>query len=116
MRRIFVGLLVLVVGIAIGLAVLLRPLPRVAHPPVVIAASYAESQARIARLERRDGTDLHAGCATFALLHGRRTPRAIVLLHGITNCPLQFRDLAVALAAQGDNVLVPRVDRHGLAD
>jgi carboxylesterase len=90
------------------------PEPRVSIPAP--ARDYDEAGARLARLSARDPAGLTPGCATYALLHGRRTPRAIVLLHGITNCPLQFRGVAESLAAGGDNLLVPRVDHHGLAD
>ena len=59
---------------------------------------------------------LHPECAAFELDHGRRTPRAWVLLHGLTSCPRQFRRLADSLYARGDNVVVPRLPRHGEAD
>ena len=46
------------------------------------------------------------------LTHGRRTARAAVLLHGFTDSPRQFAELADSLYAHGDNVYVPRLPHH----
>jgi alpha-beta hydrolase superfamily lysophospholipase len=40
-------------------------------------------------------------------------PLAVVLLHGLTNGPLQYEALAPQLAARGHAVLVPRMPFHG---
>ncbi len=48
--------------------------------------------------------------------HGARTPRVSVLLHGLTASPRTWRDFARARFARGENVLVPRLPRHGHAD
>jgi len=113
MRTALVALL-LVAGLVV--VWLFRPYPP-PHPAVPRPArGYDDAVARIARLVARDSTGLTSGCGTSARLHGHRTPRAIVLLHGITNCPLQFAGVAESLAAGGDNVLVPRVNHHGLRD
>jgi carboxylesterase len=47
-------------------------------------------------------------------VHGARTPRAIVLVHGLTNSPRQFRELAEQFHGRGYNVIVPRMPLHGL--
>jgi pimeloyl-ACP methyl ester carboxylesterase len=47
-------------------------------------------------------------------VHGRRTPRAFVLFHGLTNSPYQFRDLTDSIYNAGDNVFVPRLPWHAL--
>jgi pimeloyl-ACP methyl ester carboxylesterase len=44
------------------------------------------------------------------------TARSVVLLHGITNGPLQYALLGEQLAARGHNVIVPRVRFHGYRD
>lgn len=113
MRR---TLLLLAVLAALALAWLSRPLPPVAVPAYRPAADYDEAVGRVFDLMERDSLALHEGCGTTALLAGARSPRAFVLLHGLTNCPLQFAEVAESLRAGGDNVLVPRVDHHGLAD
>ena len=113
MRRV---LLLLAAVLALALAWLLRPLEPVAAPAYRASADYDEAVGRLFDLLERDSVALHEGCGTTALLTGARAPRAFVLLHGITNCPLQFAEVAESLRAGGDNVLVPRVDHHGLAD
>ena len=78
---------------------------------------YADGVARWQHFAERDaGLDLNSACASRALLHGRRTAHAAVLLHGITNCPQQWVQLAAQLHRGGRNVLIPRYPRHGLRD
>ncbi len=43
-------------------------------------------------------------------------PRAVVLLHGLSNCPVQFAPLARQLHARGHAVIVPRLPHHGYRD
>ncbi|HTJ26389.1 MAG TPA: alpha/beta fold hydrolase [Candidatus Limnocylindria bacterium] len=43
-------------------------------------------------------------------------PLVIVLLHGLSNGPLQYAELAPQLAARGHAVLVPRMPFHGYRD
>ncbi len=102
--------------VAASFAWLMRPLPPVPHTAPIPAVSFDDAVERLAELQAADTLALTDGCATQAWLQGRRTPRSFVLLHGITNCPLQFAALGADLAAGGDNVLVPRLPRHGLAD
>ena len=46
-----------------------------------------------------------------------RTERALVLLHGFTNCPQPVRRRSARLSStQGWNVLIPRYPRHGYTD
>lgn len=76
-----------------------------------------EAIERLHRLEALDDSvGLYPPCRTLVLDHGTRTERAYVLLHGFTNCPRQFGDLARFLYDGGANVLVPRMPRHGLAN
>ena len=67
-------------------------------------------------VKRDRGLDLNPLCASRALLHEGRTERCAVLLHGITNCPHQWVQLADTLHREGRNVLVPRYPHHGLRD
>lgn len=39
-----------------------------------------------------------------------------ILIHGFTNCPAQFADVAALMRAKGYRVLVPRMPRHGRID
>jgi alpha-beta hydrolase superfamily lysophospholipase len=50
------------------------------------------------------------------LHHGHRTPRAFLLLHGLTASPLQFEAFGHLLYERGSNVYIPRLPRHGLSD
>ncbi len=50
------------------------------------------------------------------LSHGVRTPKAFLLLHGLTATPLQFAAFGELLYERGNNVFIPRLPRHGLSD
>ncbi len=47
---------------------------------------------------------------------GTATEVSVVLLHGLTNCPEQYLELAQEIADQGVNVVVLRAPLHGIAD
>ena len=113
MKRI---LAVLIVLLAVA-AVLLRPagtgrFPSHPHP----ATDYADALRRVAAVQARDGGAISPECRTRLLTHGARAARAVVLLHGLTNCPEQFRALGERLHERGANVYIPRLPEHGLAD
>jgi olefin beta-lactone synthetase len=76
---------------------------------------YSESLERVAALEARDA-GAREDCRTVLMVHDMPTPRVVVLLHGLTNCPRQFARLGAELYARGDNVLIARLPRHGLVD
>lgn len=78
--------------------------------------SYQDSLTRIAALQAQDDDSILPECGTRLLTHGERTARAIVLLHGYTNNPRQYRILAEQFFALGYNVLVPRFPGHGFKD
>jgi len=71
---------------------------------------------RFATLAARDGPEISAAGRSQFYEHGRRTPRAVVLLHGLTNAPEQWHQFAEQLHARGDTVVVPRFPGHGFAD
>jgi carboxylesterase len=80
------------------------------------ATSYAEAKARLAQLQAQDDPTVNPVCRTYAVEHGRQMERALVYLHGYTNCPAQFAQLGQEFAQRGFNVIVPRLPYHGLAD
>ena len=80
------------------------------HP----VADYAGAATTLAVMHGRDSGIVMPDGASLALLHGARTPRAVVLIHGLTNSPRQFQELAQRLYERGDNVIVPRLPLHGL--
>jgi carboxylesterase len=113
--RLFLCLLAGVTLLGIGfllLPVSRRGLTSHANP----AQSYEEALQRLQMLKATEGDDLNPVCLTRALTHGKRTERVIVLLHGFSNCPHQYRTLGRQLYNAGDTVLIPRLPRHGMAD
>lgn len=86
------------------------PLPSFGHQ----SASYESAVLAYDSLRAVEAPLVTAEGASLIYLHGHRTPRALVLLHGITNSPRQFRELAELFHARGYNVVVPRLPLHGL--
>ncbi|MCM4084302.1 hypothetical protein [Paractinoplanes hotanensis] len=111
----FGAALVLVVLMAVG-AIYAWPLglDEGAARPV----SFTEAQARVAQAVARDEADpaVTTGCRTRALVHPGRAAKAVLMLHGYTECPAQFSSLAQQYYDQGYNVFVPRAPRHGVTD
>ena len=52
-------------------------------------------------------------CRSGLWTHGKRTAKAVLLLHGYTDCTKQLAPFAEYLFAQGYNVYLPRAPRHG---
>ena len=80
------------------------------------APDYAAAVSRFGEIQKIEGPELDPVCRSILLTHGIRTERAIVFLHGYTNCPQQFRELGQIFFDMGDNVLILRLPRHGMAD
>ncbi|HRW08689.1 MAG TPA: alpha/beta fold hydrolase [Caldilineaceae bacterium] len=85
------------------------------------AATYDEALRRFHQLQMRerspdDGCILNERCHSLLLDHGAQTDHALVLIHGFTNCPYQFQQLAPLIHQQGHSVLAIRLPRHGCAD
>jgi len=83
----------------------------VSHPRP--ATDYDAAVARARLVQRGDSIATTSGRSVLRV-HGHRTPRAFILLHGLTNSPYQFRDLADSIYTDGDNVFVPRLPWHAL--
>jgi carboxylesterase len=64
----------------------------------------------------REAQGMHPKGVSLLWHHGRRTPNAAVLLHGLSNSPHSMIQLGAALHDRGWNVMVPRLPRHGHAD
>lgn len=77
-------------------------------------STYDEALTRFAQLRDRDSQRVNPACRTRLLTHGHRTPRAVVIFHGLSNCPQQFAALADQLHVAGYNVLLSRLPRHGM--
>lgn len=79
-----------------------------------------DSSPRLSALERYLARDQNERIAPYGrsivLSHGRRTPWAAVLLHGLSASPKQFEAIAASLFDRGFNVFTPRLPRHGYED
>lgn len=75
-----------------------------------------DSQAIAAALDAGEDALLDTEMRSTVLQHGARSARVVVLLHGLTASPRAWRAFADARFARGENVLVPRLPRHGHQD
>jgi esterase/lipase len=82
------------------------------------ATDFETAMSRFAQIQAQEETNgtLNPVCCSKLLTHGSKTERVIVLMHGMTNCPQQFVELAPIFYEQGYNVLIPRMPHNGLAD
>ncbi len=87
-----------------------------AFPDADPAQTYDEGIARARAIMALDGEEILPAAKTVLLEHGRRVPLAVVLLHGFTNNPAQYAELAPLIFARGANVFVPRMPEHGDRD
>jgi carboxylesterase len=85
-------------------------------PPVNPAVSYDAAMQRVRALQRLDDARILPEARTTLLDCGRRTAIALVLLHGLTNHPGQYREFAPMVHERGVNVLIPRLPDHGDRD
>ena len=113
----WVGLLVLVL-LALGLALAIWPSSTAglgSSPKPV--TSYERAVADLAAIRQEER---HAGvipaCLSRVMTHGAKTENAIVLVHGLTNCPKQWELFGREIFARGWNVLILRLPEHGLGD
>jgi esterase/lipase len=60
--------------------------------------------------------DINPEAAPRLFTHGRRTRRALLLLHGFTSSPRQLSDLGQLAFERGWNVFIPRLPYHGHRD
>jgi alpha-beta hydrolase superfamily lysophospholipase len=82
-------------------------------PRVVPARSFDEALTGVRALQDFDDDRILPQARTALLDHGRRTELAVVLLHGFTNHPGQYREFAPMVHARGANVLIPRMPEQG---
>lgn len=88
----------------------------VAVPPGHPASNYDEALARAHAFMALDDDTIMPQARTALLDHGKQTPLAVVLFHGITNNPAQYVQLAPLVHQTGANVFVPRMPEHGDKD
>ena len=84
------------------------------HPRPV--QSYAEAVQRVEILRGQEPPDMNPVCQLQLMTHDKKVDRAIILVHGYTNCPQQFHELGQRFYDLGYNVLIAPLPHHGLAD
>jgi len=84
------------------------------HPNPV--QSYTEAIQRIAQLKAQEPPGMNPICELQLISHDKKVDRAIILVHGYTNCPQQFKELGQRFYNLGYNVLIAPLPHHGLAD
>jgi carboxylesterase len=110
-----VGLLLAVVLFVTGLFLWPLGVPRAPEPDGASSwTEAAEWHDETLRDEAAAGVDER--CGSRLISPGFATKRVVVLIHGFTNCPAQFEQLATELADESTTVFIPRMPRHGLAD
>lgn len=108
---IVVGLLV-IAGLFLFWPVNPAPLGSKSKP----AADYDEAIQRVQALQVQEKSGFNPLCQTQLLTHGQKVQQVVVLVHGYTTCPNQYRALAPRLYDLGYNVLMVPMPHHGLAE
>jgi len=113
-RRWWLVLIVLVLGLAASLFIPWNVGGLASHSNPV--QDYAESAQRIEALQANKASEMNPDCIAKFMTHGQRVQKAIVMVHGYTNCPKQFETLGQRFYDLGYNVLIAPMPHHGLAD
>ena len=100
-------------GLVYGVGLHVPRLPEI--PTVCPARDRREAEARLAAWEDAATAPTLPVCRS-RIWGDERTQSVVVLLHGYTNCPHQFHQLARLLVADGHTVLAPRLPHHGQAN
>ncbi|MBM6402747.1 alpha/beta fold hydrolase [Phycicoccus sp. CSK15P-2] len=109
------GLLVLVVLVLV-VASIPVPLGDLHDAPADPATTYAQAEEKFTEWAADEtALDVFEPCRSGLYGTGERTEVAVVLFHGLTNCPRQFREIAEQLRSEGKNVVVLRAPEHGRA-
>lgn len=78
------------------------------------AASYEEAVAGYQAIQKAENGLVHEAGKSLLLAHGQKTPRVYVLIHGVTNSPVQWLEYGQMMYERGHNVLIVRMPYHGL--
>jgi pimeloyl-ACP methyl ester carboxylesterase len=111
--RTILGLMIVLLVITALLFWPVNPAPLASHAQPV--SSYTQAIARLDAIQSAE-SDLNPLCKAFVLTHGQKVQQAVILVHGYTTCPNQFRSFADILYNAGYNVLALPLPHHGLAD
>ena len=110
--------ILLVLGIVLAIVFIILTPWRISnlssHPRPV--QNYAEAMQRIDRFRAQEPSDMNPVCQLQLMTHDEKVDRAIVLVHGYTNCPQQFHELGQRFYDLNYNVLIAPLPYHGLSD
>jgi len=106
-----------IVGVLLIVAIVLTPqnISKLSSQPNPVQ-SYEEAVQRIEDLRAQEPSEMLAVCRLQLLTHEKKVDRAIILVHGYTNCPQQFYALGEQFYDAGYNVLMVPSPHHGLTD
>ncbi|MEO6053358.1 MAG: alpha/beta fold hydrolase, partial [Chthoniobacterales bacterium] len=110
------GCIVLALLVILTLMAIVPSTPVKYTPAAPPCQTYDEALKRFAALLAATPSDVSEIGHPYILTHGKKTPQVFVLLHGLTNCPEQYRKFSEQLFAQGDNIIVPLTPHHGKKD
>jgi alpha-beta hydrolase superfamily lysophospholipase len=114
LRRFFIPLIIVLLGILSALFIPWNVWTLSSHPNPI--QNYGEAIQRIETLRAARQSEMNPDCLVQLLTHGEKVQHAIILVHGYTNCPAQFRELGQELYDRGFNVLIAPMPHHGLAN
>ena len=79
---------------------------------------YNQSVADIKKVIADDtaNSEVRPDCRPILKTHGKKTARAVMIIHGVSGCPNGPAELAERFYQAGYNVYVPRAPHHGLSD
>lgn len=80
------------------------------------AGSYSDAVQRVAEIQNQEAVGYNPVCKAQLLTRGQKTERVVILVHGYTNCPAQYSELAPKIFDAGHNVLLVPLPRHGLSN
>jgi esterase/lipase len=80
------------------------------------AKTYDEAFAKLNQLHAYENEKVNPVCRSTILGHDEKVANAVVLLHGLSNCPRQFAELGKLFHEHGYNVLIPRMPQNGYPD
>ena len=113
-RQIMITIILILLGLVASLFIPWNVGSLTSHPHPL--QSYGEAVQRIDALKANRAPEMNPDCVTQFMTHGKKVEHAIILVHGYTNCPAQFRELGQRFYDLGYNVLIASLPHHGLAD
>jgi carboxylesterase len=105
---------IIILGLIIALFVPWNVWSLSSHPHPI--QSYGQALRRVEALRAERRSEMNPDCLLQLFTHGEKVQRAIILVHGYTNCPAQFGELGQEFYDLGYNVLIVPLPHHGLAD